>query len=650
MRGQTRSSGRAVRAQASGVFALLLLLAGVASAEPELTRYGRLPHIEEVALSGDGSRLAFLRTEGDERIVSVYNTDDHKFLRGVKIGQKKARWIDWADADHLLITTSTTTVPIYYIGSNSEWFQTVVFDVRDGSLAVVPQGDERNGIALMNAILSRPVIRHVNGHTLLYMGALQTSTLMNNALVCVDLQARTTRVVQPAREARYNWLIDNAGQIAVDESYNSDTRHWRIVAHRDGHAQEVAAGQENMEYPHFVGWGPDADTVLIEQIEDNDPVWRLLSLKDGSLGAPMAERRHFEAPIENPVTHLMIGAVHTADSQEITFFDTITRYSWEMVLAAFPGERVRLASNSDDFRKFVVRVESPQKGYRYMLLDLDTHRLTALGEVYEGLKPYEVRRIDYPAADGTVIPAYLTLPDRKAEKLPLVVLPHGGPQARDTADFDWWSQALASLGYAVLRPNYRGSALGWHFLNKGFGEWGRKMQTDLSDGVRYLAKEGLVDPQRVCIVGASYGGYAALAGPSLDPGVYRCAVAVAGISDVRRMLEWVNDRTSVRNGYAQRYWDRFMGVKGPRDPAVDTISPIMHLDAITVPILLIHGKDDTVVDYEQSQVMYDALRGAKKDVQLVTLKQEDHWLSHSETRLQMLQATASFLLAHSPPQ
>ena len=196
----------------------------------------------------------------------------------------------------------------------------------------------------------------------------------------------------------------------------------------------------------------------------------------------------------------------------------------------------------------------------------------------------------------------------------------------------------------MLQPNYRGSALTWEFVSKGFGEWGRKMQTDLSDGVRHLAREGIADPARVCIVGASYGGYAALAGPAFDPGVYRCAVAVAGIGDLRRML-----KREERWSRTQRYWDRFMGVSGPNDPALDAISPVSHVSAINVPILLIHGKDDTVVPYEQSQLMYNALRGAKKDVQLVTLKHEDHWLSRSETRLQMLEASVAFLRAHNPP-
>jgi dipeptidyl aminopeptidase/acylaminoacyl peptidase len=137
---------------------------------------------------------------------------------------------------------------------------------------------------------------------------------------------------------------------------------------------------------------------------------------------------------------------------------------------------------------------------------------------------------------------------------------------------------------------------------------------------------------------------------SLDPSVYRCAVSVAGIADLRSMLKWVNEVQRRNSNWTQRYWDRFIGVSGPDDPALEAISPIRHLDAIQVPVLLIHGRDDTVVPFEQSQVMYDALRKRKKDVQLLALKGEDHWLSRSGTRLQMLEASVAFLRACTPPE
>jgi dipeptidyl aminopeptidase/acylaminoacyl peptidase len=297
-----------------------------------------------------------------------------------------------------------------------------------------------------------------------------------------------------------------------------------------------------------------------------------------------------------------------------------------------------------------VLIEGPKLGYRYELIDLDKSSAIPIGKVYAGLdNTLEVRRINYKAADGFEIPAYLTLPRGRAPKsLPLVVMPHGGPAAYDTAEFDWWSQALADQGYAVLRPNYRGSNLNVQFQEAGYGQWGRKMQTDLSDGVRYLVKEGIADPGRVCIVGGSYGGYAALAGATLDPEVYRCAVSVAGISDLGKMQRW-EGRGNVDVRDVERYWDRYWGVSGSFDPALDTISPIRHLDAVKMPVLLIHGRDDTVVPFEQSQIMFDGLKSQKKDVELVTLKKEDHWLSRGETRLQMLEATVAFLKAHNPP-
>ena len=187
------------------------------------------------------------------------------------------------------------------------------------------------------------------------------------------------------------------------------------------------------------------------------------------------------------------------------------------------------------------------------------------------------------------------------------------------------------------------------FREAGYGEWGRKMQSDLSDAVHYLAQRGTIDPKRVCIVGASYGGYAALAGVTLEPGVYRCAVSVAGLSDLRRQLRWTNANSASADNHAQRYWDRFMGVSGPGDPALQAISPIENIGAVTAPVLLIHGRDDTVVPYEQSEIMADALKRAGEFVEFVTLEHEDHWLSRSATRFQMLQATVTFLKANNPP-
>ena len=276
--------------------------------------------------------------------------------------------------------------------------------------------------------------------------------------------------------------------------------------------------------------------------------------------------------------------------------------------------------------------------------------MTTAGATYRGLTAQDiapVSAVSFQAADGLPLSGYLTLPSGRGPKaLPLIVFPHGGPAARDEPGFDWWAQAMASKGYAVLQVNYRGSSgFGEKHLEAGFGQWGRKMETDLSDGVRYLAARGTIDPKRVCIVGASYGGYAALAGPTLDPDVYRCAVSIAGISDLSRFVQWSGTQSNVA---VERYWTRYLGASGPRDPILGALSPVSHAATVTAPILLIHGKDDTVVPFEQSQIMADALKKAGKPYDLVVLNHEDHWLSHGDTRLQMLQATMDFLAKNNP--
>ncbi|HKP77819.1 MAG TPA: alpha/beta fold hydrolase, partial [Phenylobacterium sp.] len=186
---------------------------------------------------------------------------------------------------------------------------------------------------------------------------------------------------------------------------------------------------------------------------------------------------------------------------------------------------------------------------------------------------------------------------------------------------------------------------GDELLAAGYGEWGRKMQTDLSDGVAHLAAEGVIDPKRVCIVGASYGGYAALAGAALDTGVYRCAASVGGLSDLGRFVTWSKIQ---RGPSAFRYWTRFMGAEEDRKVLAE-ISPAANIDKVTIPVLLIHGKDDSVVPAEQSQLMAEALRKAGKPVELVVQKGEDHWLSRGATRLEMLSATMAFVEKHNPP-
>ncbi|HTC52608.1 MAG TPA: S9 family peptidase [Steroidobacteraceae bacterium] len=587
-----------------------------------------------------------MRTEADQRIVVVATVADRKMIRWVKVGSEKLRDLTWADDDNLMLTTSITDSRY---GFRDERSMLRVYSISANEVRTLPGKllEMDTGDHVLNLIFGRVMVRHIDGHTVLFMKGVHLSNGV--ALFRCDLDTHKTTIFRSDDDNDASWLVDAQGQLAAEEDYDRETQRWSIRIYHGGYSHEAVAGHAGLDVPEILGFGPTADTLLVESVENGDRSWKLLSMNDGKFAA-LSDDKVFDYSMHDPVTDLMVGGESLVDTPEFVFFDPAVEGRWKAVLNAFDGDSVRYVSASSDHSKVLVRIEGPKHGYRYELIDLEKAAAVPIGKVYAGIdNPLEVRRVTYAAADGLKIPAYLTLPrDRTPKNLPLIVLPHGGPEARDTAEFDWWSQALAEQGYAVLQPNYRGSTVTESFLEAGYGQWGRKMQTDLSDGVRYLAKEGIADPARVCIVGGSYGGYAALAGVTIDPGVYRCAVSVAGISDLARMLNW-EGRGGADNRGASRYWGRYWGVSGALDPALDAISPIKHLDAVKVPVLFIHGRDDTVVPYEQSQIMFDALKKNQKDVEFVTLNQEDHWLSRGETRLQMLEATNAFLRAHNPP-
>jgi pimeloyl-ACP methyl ester carboxylesterase len=639
-------------ARAFGMVLAALACAGAAQAVP-LEVYGRLPRLEDVSISPDGTKIAFVRTEGDTRIVALVSYADRHTLKAIRVGNTKLRSVRWADDFRVMITTSETALPWGLVGEESEWMQLVIVDYRESTLVQVPRLAEHGDVDLMNTVIGEPMVRRVGGHTVLFVPGIYVSQRTLPCLVRYDLDTGGQRVVRRGGANIDRWLVDSSGKVIAEQNYVQEDGRWRIRVVRDGSLADVASGRELIDAPSMLGYGPTGDTLLTQFTENGDPVWKLLSLKDGSF-VPFLEGRFLRGPIEDPRTQQMIGGVQFVDNElHYVFFDRSRQKSWDAIVRAYgAADHARFVSASEDFRKIIVLVEGAKMGYQYQLVDLEAGRTASIGDVYEGIETaLEVRPVVYPAADGLAIPGYLTLPPgREPVKLPLIVLPHGGPATMDTRDFDWWSQALADQGYAVLRPNYRGSTLDARFMARGYGEFGRKMQTDLSDGVRYLVREGIADPARVCIVGASYGGYAALAGVALDPGIYRCAVSVAGISDLGAFLRWVDRKHLSRANSEQRYLDRFLGVQNRKDPKLDEISPIKHLDAINVPVLLIHGKDDTVVPYDQSDDMYDALRAAHKQAEFVQLKGEDHWLSRSATRLQMLQAVVAFLRKNNPPE
>ncbi len=632
--------------------ACFVLLSGPARAadKPSLAVYGQLPTIEGVEISPDGTKLAVILTNGEQRSLVVRQVGGG-ILAGINAGPTKLRGVTWVGEDHLLMVASQTADVMGLSGPAREYYMATDFNLKTKKQTPLL----RSQPSAMNVIIGPPMPRIIDNEPFVFLEGIQFIDNQGvDMLYRVNLRTNVTRALdRGARIDTDGWLVDTQGEPVAQTLYDSKRGHWSLRMKLNNAWRTVDEADTPMGSYGIAGFGRDGKSVLVWRTDDKNKDF--LREYGGDKHVDLPNDLDLSSLIHDPATLVLLGGVTLkGDDLTYTFFDETSQKAWNAVIKAFKGDRVSLASWSKDRKHVVVLVNSSEAGQAYALVDLNTKRAVWLGDVYESLTPAAispVRAIKYKAADGLEITGYLTLPKgRDPKNLPLIVLPHGGPEGRDTPGFDWWSQALASRGYAVLQPNFRGSeGFGWDFVKAGFGEWGRKMQTDLSDGVRDLTKQGVVDPKRVCIVGASYGGYAALAGATLDRGVYRCAVSVAGPSDLRKMLLSVRDANNGETGPSQRYWLRFMGADGIRDPDLAAISPAQQAAKVDIPVLLIHGKDDTVVRYDQSQAMAAALKKAGKPVSFITLDGEDHWLSRGATRLRMLTETVAFVEKNNPP-
>lgn len=620
-----------------------------------LEAYGRLPTLDNLTISPDGKELAYVTGFQGDTTVVVYGIDSAKVVAGINLGTIKVRDVSWADNDNILITASTTALAPELFGFKGERSVAQIFTVSSKTLHPLLIGARMS----LNVIYSRPVSRIINGRTIVFVEA-EHSVLTHGRLSLfaidigdADFALNRIKILEDGTGLAEGWTVDGSGNAVASEEYSEGDKHWVLNVMVKDHWAKTFDLVAPIDIPEIQGLSADGHSLIVRLIDGGKRVVEEVSLADGSvtkLSDPVAA---LEYPFVDDRTGRVIGHVTIDSGIHYTFFNKTDQEAWNSVAQAFSGETVHLVSWSMDRKRGVVRVDGTSSGCEYELIDLNTGLAKLIGAAFEGIgrtDVSDVKYVTYPAADGMKIPAYLTLPrGRAAKDLPLIVLAHGGPTAQDEPGFDWWAQAFASRGYAVLQPQFRGSAgLGWEHLAAGFGQWGRKMQTDLSDGVRYLAAQGIIDPKRVCIVGGSYGGYAALAGATLDRGVYRCAVSVAGVSDPHGLLSWQRDRQLWGDSIALRFWSRFMGVEGYDDPKLSEISPLAHAPQADIPILLIHGTNDTIVPIGQSEDMDSALRAAGKPVTFTKLDSEDHWLSRSETREQMLAASVAFLDKNNP--
>lgn len=646
-----------------GVF---LSIPALQAAPLPVESYGALPTVFAAAISPDGTKVAIARNHPDgAQVAYVMDLASGKLVRAVTIRtvareseQPLMRGIGFADNQRLAYLMHATFSQMRGLPAEAmapgrdriDYWHTGILDIDSGKSVLVSRKERLDwGIPFIE------LITPVDGDPRIGRMAIPSTPYKDGIynVYDVSLERGTTRLHTRGRANTRDWAFGPGGvpvaRIDVDDRKNQ----WSLYAIDGKNETLVTTGASETGYGNFVGVTEDGGYAFLAEPEGGDRDV-LYTLRQGQPDRQVL----FEHPTHDvdSVTidiwrNTVIGTGVTVDFTEQHFLDPQMAAVHKALSTKIPDALIGIGSWSADRKKFIAYIEVGGDAGGYYLFEPgqgDTLKLLAMRypEV-KGDALGDRLGITYPARDGTRIPAYITRPSGYEKgQLPTVLLVHGGPVSRDTLAYDWWASFLASRGYLVVQPNYRGSGgYGKQWEEAGHRQWGKLMQDDVEDAVHALVRAGMADPKRICIVGASYGGYATLVGATRTPELFRCAASFAGVSDLPYMLK-LTRLQSGSDGAALDWWRMLIGDPEKDRESLEAASPAMQAHRATAPILLMHGANDTVVPISQSERMDDALRRAGKPVEFIRFPSEDHWLSDGVTRIAMLRELERFLAAH----
>jgi dipeptidyl aminopeptidase/acylaminoacyl peptidase len=581
-----------------------------------LDAFASLPVMTQAIVPLDGSKLAIVRatSKDGDYIVEIRPTNDLS-AEPVRLGASRMEItnVGWLNNDKLLVNFRQNIQD----GNDNYWVTKAAILNADGTgdWKIPFPKDNRANFDVLSVLSEDP------DHILL------TYDINDNRIPDVikyNINTGSTQTILRGNEKISGGFIPDAdGEIRAGSGYDPATTSIKQYARLTGDSEwkeiytNLPTDRENWDFLYFSQENPDEVYVNANLGEDTTGIYtynirtgkyseRLFGLESLDVDSVMlstksANRGH------------LLGFSYTSKHPTRYFLDADEEALYKGIEALFPKKVVSLISRSEDDNAIVIRTSSDHDPGSYYLLT-NKKKLDFLGERSPLIKPEnlsDVKYVKYTARDGRKIPAYITIPKGKGP-FPAVVMPHGGPWARDVVIYDEWSQLLAHHGYIVIQPQYRGSTgFGLDHWKAGDKKWGLEMQDDNDDAALYLVEKGLADKDKLAIFGWSYGGYAAFAGSMRKNNIYQCSIAGAGVTDLSRI-------TATLFG-ASRYGRIYQA------PTVKGVSPIEHVKDLNVPLLIIHGDIDQRVPVEQSRLFIDALKKLDKDFKYVELKGADHF-------------------------
>ncbi|WP_448661634.1 alpha/beta hydrolase family protein [Sphingomonas sp. CJ20] len=606
--------------------------------------FAELPAIEDPSISPNGKTIAAKVAVNGVQYFAIVPLYTNEAPRLVGLGDTDLNWWKWVNDDWLVLGIGKL-VPV----EGDEWYlsRAMALNATTRKMTVLAKKDA--------AQMADDVLWTARDGSTRILMALQTSVFSSEPgfyprVEEIDIATGKRRTVTESHDGVWDWYPDGAGVVRMGIGMTDDGRSRRLLYRDNAKASfkvvdRAKTREDTLTVPAMFLNEP-GKAVMIADDEQGYSALYEMDLKTLARGKQLFGTPGFDIGglVSDADGFNYLGVRVNQDRPGIHWTDPALAALQAQAEGYIKGGAPRILSFSRDRSAAIVHVGYANAPGAYFLFKPAEGVMSPLGMTNATLgmkRLHPVKTIRYKARDGLEIAAVLTLPRGvEAKNLPLIVMPHGGPFARDTEEWDWWTQFLADRGYAVIQPNYRGSSgYGTPFTEKGEGQWGLAMQDDLNDAVKALADQGLADPKRVCMVGASYGGYAAMRAAQRDGKLYRCAVSYAGVSDLNRMLR---QNSNFLGSGARQDWLK------KQAPDLKGVSPLFAPEQFSIPILLFHGKQDRVVQPVQSRAMASKLKAAGKDYIYVEQPEGDHHFSRSADRLEFLKALEAFLAKHNP--
>ena len=605
--------------------------------------------VEDIQLSPDGTHLLALKNIGADTVIMVLEIATGKKFYPTKTDNKqfKFNWVTWANNDRLLMSLRFDSRML----NGVKYGQTRLLAIdakKPGKLITLVKPDEDAGWVSQfqdNVISYLPddpdhillsVDREMPLHQTVYKANVYTGKLK--------------RVKKHAPSVR-SWYADRAGNVRISENYNDDQRKvtYKVL---DNTTQKWVVAWEYvvLDEPSIgiAGFGSNPNELYIfADHQGHQALFKADLSKPGFPKELMLSDPDYDVTgrlIYSKAHKEVVGLYYNDGHSKSVFWNKEYKAFQAGLDKALPDTRNYITSISDDARKYLVFTANNTNPGTYMFGDRDEKTLYPIAESYPDLTEQvliEKESRTYKARDGLELEGFLSLPKTFANKpTATIILPHGGPMSEDGKSFDMFSTFMANRGYVVFQPNFRGSSgYGHDFMMQAVGGYGLEMQDDLEDAVKYLIDEKITDPKKVCIVGASYGGYAALMGATKTPDLFQCAISFAGMSDLLKMRDSYRNFTNKNTARKQFGEDKNQ---------LKETSPVRMAERVKIPILLIHGKDDITVPVVQSRIMADALKDKGKVYEYIELEDGTHHLDYYPDRQQTFEAMDKFLKKYLP--